>query len=138
LEIKRDSVKTSIISDDLYKTRKSIKEENKFKKIIYPLFVLIIILFVIGYVFTSYDSEMKYERIPIAVIDFINETNEPELSGLSGMLITSLEQSKRLSVLTRSRMFDILKQIEINEFERIDESLGRRICKEANFRHFFF
>ncbi|MCK5703063.1 MAG: tetratricopeptide repeat protein, partial [Cyclobacteriaceae bacterium] len=42
-----------------------------------------------------------------------------------------LEQSKRLSVLTRSRMFDILKQLEISEINRIDESLGRKICKEA-------
>ena len=74
---------------------------------------MIIIIFIIGYIFTSSDSEAEYERIPIAVIDFINETNESELNGLSGMLITALEQSKRLSVLTRSRMFDILKQLKI-------------------------
>ena len=83
------------------------------------------------YIYHS-DSEAEYERIPIAVIDFINETNETELNGLSGMLITALEQSKRLSVLTRSRMFDILKQLEISEIERIDESLGRKDMQRAN------
>ncbi len=130
--LKRDTVKDSRPSNEFYKTENTSKENNKFKKIIAPLFVLAIItLFVIGYILTTQDSENEYERIPIAVIDFINETNETELSGLSGMLITALEQSKRLSVLTRSRMFDILKQLKINEFERIDESLGRRICKEA-------
>jgi eukaryotic-like serine/threonine-protein kinase len=130
--LKRDTAKVSGISNDVYKPEKTFKEKNKLKKIIIPLFVFIIIfLSVIGYIYISHDSEKGYDRIPIAVIDFINETNETELSGLSGMLITSLEQSKRLSVLTRSRMFDILKQLKINEIERIDESLGRRICKEA-------
>ncbi len=130
--LKRDTVKVSRISKELYKTEKTFKEKNMFIKIIIPLFVLVIItLSVIGYLFTRHDSGKEDERIPIAVIDFINETNETELNGLSGMLITALEQSKRLSVLTRSRMFDILKQLKISEIERIDESLGRRICIEA-------
>ncbi len=51
------------------------------------------------------------ERIIVAVADFANETGDPELDGLSGLLITSLEQSRRLTVLTRSRMLDVLRQI---------------------------
>ncbi|MGH9858267.1 MAG: protein kinase domain-containing protein, partial [Acidobacteriota bacterium] len=43
-------------------------------------------------------------RIPVAVADFVNETGEQDLDGLSGMLITSLEQSRKLAVMTRSRM----------------------------------
>lgn len=69
--------------------------------------------------------------IPIAVADFVNETGEKELNGLSGMFITSLEQSKRLSVLTRSRMFDILKQMGKDSVETVDENLGREICRRA-------
>lgn len=72
------------------------------------------------------------ERIPIAVADFVNETKEEELNGLSGMLITSLEQSRRLSVLTRSRMFDILKRSGKENVDRIDETLGGEVCKQAN------
>ncbi|HYE66613.1 MAG TPA: protein kinase, partial [Pyrinomonadaceae bacterium] len=72
------------------------------------------------------------ERIPIAVADFVNETDEKELNGLSGMLITSLEQSRRLAVLTRPRMFDILKSLGKGETDRIDETLGREICSHAN------
>ena len=68
----------------------------------------------------------------MAVVDFINETKEEDLNGLSGMLITSLEQSRHLTVLTRSRMFDVLKQLGKNEVERIDESLVREICQHAN------
>ena len=70
-------------------------------------------------------------RISIAVVDFHNETGESELDGLSGMLITALEQSRRLSVLTRSRLFDIVGQLGQTEVDRIDESLGRMICEQA-------
>ena len=72
------------------------------------------------------------KQIPIAVIDFKNETGEAELEGLSGLLITALEQSRRLRVLTRSRMFDILRQIGQTNVARIDETLGLQICRQAN------
>jgi tetratricopeptide (TPR) repeat protein len=91
----------------------------------------IVVLIVAGY-WQLYERAESQERIPIAVVDFSNTTEEKELDGLSGMLITSLEQSRRLSVLTRSRMFDILKQIGKENVERIDETLGREICKQAN------
>jgi len=70
-------------------------------------------------------------RVPIAVIDFNNETDDASLDGLSGMLITALEQSRRLSVMTRSRMFDLLKTLDRDGVEHIDESLGQRICDAA-------
>jgi tetratricopeptide (TPR) repeat protein/tRNA A-37 threonylcarbamoyl transferase component Bud32 len=70
-------------------------------------------------------------RIPIAVIDFGNETGEEALDGLSGMLITALEQSRRLSVMTRTRMFDVLKNQGQEEVERITESIGQQICRAA-------
>jgi tetratricopeptide (TPR) repeat protein/tRNA A-37 threonylcarbamoyl transferase component Bud32 len=70
-------------------------------------------------------------RIPIAVIDFNNETDEPALDGLSGMLITALEQSRRLSVMTRTRMFDLLKVMGRDDIDRIDESLGQELCRQA-------
>ena len=72
------------------------------------------------------------ERIPVAVADFNNQTREEELDGLSGMLITSLEQSKHLSVLTRSRMYDLLKLMGKGNVNRIDEALGREISRQAN------
>lgn len=71
-------------------------------------------------------------RIQVAVVDFANETDEEDLDGLSGLLITSLERSRRLSVLTRARLFDILKQMGKGDANKIDESLGREICNRAN------
>jgi tetratricopeptide (TPR) repeat protein len=72
--------------------------------------------------------------IPIAVVDFVNETGEDELSSLSGMLTTALEQSKRISVITRSHMFDILKKLEKENVDYINETLGREIANQAGIK----
>ena len=72
------------------------------------------------------------KKIPIAIADFENKTSDASLDGLSGLLITSLEQSDYLSVLTRSRMFDILKQIGRPNAKIIDEKIGSEICANAN------
>ena len=71
-------------------------------------------------------------RIRVAAADFVNETKDEELNGLSSMLITSLDQSKRLQVLTRGRMLVILKQLGRGDAERIDEQLGREISRRAS------
>jgi len=75
------------------------------------LFSFAIVLAGIGYISFFNKTPEPTERVPIAVVDFINKTNEPELNGLSGMLITSLEQSRRLDVMSRARMFDELKKM---------------------------
>ena len=71
------------------------------------------------------------QRIPVAVADFQNGTSDPELNGLSEMLTTSLEQSKRLTVLTRSRLADLIRQTGKEVPERIDESLAREVGRLA-------
>lgn len=71
-------------------------------------------------------------RIPVAIADFLNHTGETELDALSGMMITSLEQSRKLAVMSRSRMFDVLQQIGQAEATVVDENLGREICRHAN------
>ena len=69
-------------------------------------------------------------RPVVAVADFVNKTQDQELDGLAVMLITSLEQSRHLAVLTRSRMVSLAKQMG-KEPEHIDESLGREIAARA-------
>jgi eukaryotic-like serine/threonine-protein kinase len=74
------------------------------------------------------------ERIPIAVADVMNGTSDPELNGLSGMLVTSLEQSRRLLVLTRSRLVDALRQLGREPPEVLDESLAREVGRAVGVR----
>ena len=92
---------------------------------------LLVLLVPAAYFLFSVEPK-SMERIPIVVADFNNETNEPELNGLSGLLITSLEQSKQLSVLSRARMFDILKIIDREDIKRIDETICREICRQSD------
>jgi tetratricopeptide (TPR) repeat protein len=95
-----------------------------------PAFVVVAVI--VGYLIFSGREDAAGERIPVAVADFNNQTKEEELDGLSGMLITSLEQSRHLSVLTRSRMFDVLKLMGKGNVDRIDEALGREISRQEN------
>jgi eukaryotic-like serine/threonine-protein kinase len=71
------------------------------------------------------------ERLAISVADFANETGEPDLDGLSGLVVTSLEQSRRLQVLTRARMIDVLRQLGREDAPRIDETLAREIGRRT-------
>jgi TolB-like protein len=73
-------------------------------------------------------------RISVAVADFANETRDPDLDGLSGLLITSLEQSKKLRVVTRARMIDLTRHLGREAAERIDEALAREVGRKAGVR----
>jgi eukaryotic-like serine/threonine-protein kinase len=73
-------------------------------------------------------------RIPVAVADVANVTSDPELSGLSGMLVTSLEQSRRLTVLTRSRLVDAIRQLGHEPPAVLDEPLAREVGRTLGVR----
>ncbi|NIM65444.1 MAG: protein kinase [Candidatus Latescibacteria bacterium] len=106
--------------------------KSRVSAVLIPSLLIAAVAIVAVYFLKFQPGEAEGAPIPIAVADFENETNEPELDGLSGMLITSLEQSRMLSVLTRDRMFDYLDQMDKNDVTRIDERMGREICREAN------
>jgi Tfp pilus assembly protein PilF len=69
-------------------------------------------------------------RVVVAVADVENATGDPSLDGLSGLLITALEQSRRLEVLTRARVLDVLHQAGHDQVDRVDE----RLAREASLR----
>lgn len=110
--------------------RKPARGQRRAVSIPVAALVVIVAAFVLYDLFVSKPAESDV-RIPIAVLDFDNETDEEALDGLSGMLITSLEQSRRLSVMTRTRMFDFLKIMDVQDVDRIDESLGQELCRQA-------
>jgi len=73
-------------------------------------------------------------RVVVAVADVENRTGEAPLDALTGLLVTSLEQSRRLLVLTRSRMLDLARQEGRDGVERVDEVLGRDLGRKAGAR----
>jgi hypothetical protein len=70
-------------------------------------------------------------RINIAVADAINRTGDAEFDNLSGLLISQLEQSRALSVLSHIRMADLLVQAGEPRPHVIDERLAREAGKRA-------
>ncbi len=72
--------------------------------------------------------------IVVAVADFANQTGEPNLDGMSGLLITSLEQSQRLRVLTRGRLIELMRETGKPDAPRIDESAARAVGRRAGVR----
>ena len=73
------------------------------------------------------------ERVPIAVINFTNHTGDEQFdylcAAIPNLLITNLEQSKHLSVLTWERMRDLLKILGKEDVAVVDEDLGFEICE---------
>jgi tetratricopeptide (TPR) repeat protein len=76
----------------------------------------------------------KDGRVVVAVADFANRTGEQELDDLSGLLITSLEQSRQLAVFTRVRMIDELKKLGKRGVDVVDEPLAREVGRAAGIR----
>ncbi len=73
-------------------------------------------------------------RQSIAVISFKNQTGDKAYDYLQdaipNLLITSLEQSKYLSVMTWERTRDLLKQMNRADAAFIDSDLGFEICRK--------
>ena len=70
-------------------------------------------------------------EVVVTVADFVNQTGDPELDALSGLLITSLEQSRKIKVLSRVRMVDLLIQDGEPDPRFIDERLARQVGRRA-------
>jgi eukaryotic-like serine/threonine-protein kinase len=73
-------------------------------------------------------------RVRVAVADFANETHDPELDGLSWMLVSSLAESRRLAVVTRVRMVDELRKAGRPSVPVLDEAAGRDAARALGVR----
>jgi len=113
------------------KAKPELSPHRKKSLIFGSALALLAILTGVAYFTGMFGEGETTERLTVAISDFVNETSEPELDGLSGMLITSMEQSRRLTVITRARMFDILKQNGKEDVSRIDDNLGREVARTA-------
>lgn len=73
-------------------------------------------------------------RPSVAVITFENQTGDKAYDylrkAIPNLLITSLEQSHSLSVVTWERLHDLLKQMGREDVEAIDGDLGFELCRK--------
>ncbi len=110
--------------------RKRKKKGTRFLIPILAIGILIIIVVLIRFLVFQAKA---IERVPIAVITFTNHTGDEQFDylceAIPNLLITNLEQSKHLSVLTWERMRDLLKVLGKEDVHVVDEELGFEICK---------
>jgi tetratricopeptide (TPR) repeat protein len=80
-----------------------------------------------------FEDELASAPRPIAVISFENRTGDQSYDYLRevipNLLITSLEQSKYLSVITWERMHDLLRQAGRGDVTAIDGETGFEVCR---------
>ena len=80
-----------------------------------------------------FEDVLVSEPKPIAVVSFTNQTGDHAYDYLSdaipNLLITSLEQSRYLRVMTFERMRDLLVQMGKKDVAIIDKELGFELCR---------
>jgi len=102
------------------------------KKLFIPVLV-VIALAIIGIAIWQLIPGREPVKTSVAVINFENQTGDKAYDYLQeaipNLLITSLEQSKYLQVMTWERMHDLVKQIGKHDVEIIDKDLGFELCR---------
>jgi tetratricopeptide (TPR) repeat protein len=110
------------------------KKRRSRRRVLLPAGVVVVL--VIGVLVMRsllWEEAEAARRKPIAVMTFKNLTGEESLDYLSeaipNLLITNLEQSKDLSVMTWERMHDVMKAMGKEDVKSIDEDLGFELCR---------
>jgi len=102
------------------------------RKLLIPALAVIIlaVITVIVLIFLPRKALIEHS---VAVISFENQTGERSYDYLQkaipNLLITSLEQSRNIRVVTWERMHDLLEQMGKEEVEIIDPDLGFELCR---------
>ncbi len=117
-------------------TPKEITVTLRLKKLLIPA-IVIIALVIAGVVIWRFIPRKEVVLAPkiensIAVITFKNQTGDSAYDylrvAIPDLLITSLENSGNLHVATWERLRDLLKQMDKEDVEVIDEDLGFELC----------
>jgi len=102
----------------------------------YIVSIALLLIFIVTYIFLKpvIDEEIAIaDPKPIVVISFKNQTGDATYDYLQeaipNLLITNLEQSKYVRVITWQRIQDLLKKIGKSSVNVIDQEVGFEICK---------
>lgn len=71
------------------------------------------------------------ERLEVVAADVENQAGDPALDGLTGLLATSLESSRRLRLIPRPRLFALARDARLGELTRIDAPTARELARLA-------
>jgi tetratricopeptide (TPR) repeat protein len=71
------------------------------------------------------------ERLEVVAADVENQTGDPALDGLTGLLTTSLESSRRLKLVSRPRLFALAHDAGLGELTHVDAGAARQLARLA-------
>jgi tetratricopeptide (TPR) repeat protein len=115
--------------------RKKIFESFRWKKLRIPV-IVIIGLVIAGAVIWNFIPRAGATLRSVAVLSFENLTRDNSYDylrkAIPNLLITSLEQSKHLQVMSWEKLSDFLKQKGKNETDLIDRDLGFEVCRQES------
>ncbi|NIM91163.1 MAG: protein kinase [Candidatus Aminicenantes bacterium] len=102
------------------------------KKLLIPALAVILLAVIAVVILLVLPRKAPVEH-SVAVISFENQTGERSYDYLQkaipNLLITSLEQSRNIRVVTWERMHDLLEQMGKGKVEIIDPDLGFELCR---------
>jgi eukaryotic-like serine/threonine-protein kinase len=132
LKSPNDNLSTNYSSYETPKPSKSLFNKIKFNNIWIGISSILLLGLMLWYSFfyNKTFTPNPNRSYSIAVADATNETQDPSLNSISGYFITSLEQSRRLSVLTRAHLLDILRRDGLKDSGKLDFDIVKEICKK--------
>jgi eukaryotic-like serine/threonine-protein kinase len=112
----------------------ALQKKPRWKSIGFPA-ALVILLIVAFFLLRPvlFEATLVSEPKPVAVVTFVNQTGDKTYDYLAeaipNLLITNLEQSRYLRVMTWERMHDLLNQMGKKDVAVIDKDLGFELCR---------
>jgi len=114
-------------------TSKEITVTFSKKKLLIPALAILVLAVIAVVVILFLPKDVPVEH-SVAVITFENQTGETSYDYLQkaipNLLITSLEQSRNIRVVTWERMHDLLELMGKGNVEVIDGDLGFELCRQ--------
>ena len=125
-----EGAEKALSAKDAKKPRR--KKKKRKRRFLIPIFTVAIVIIIIVLIKALVLQTTPVQPKPIAVITFKNRTGESSFDylceAIPNLLITNLEQSKYLSVMTWERMHDLLKAMGKKDVKSVDENLGFELC----------
>jgi len=109
------------------------RKKKKRKRFLIPILMMAVIIILAVLIRILVFQTKQLRKTPIAVMTFENLTGDSSFDylckAIPNLIITNLERSKHLSVMTWERMHDLLRAAGKEDVQHIDEQLAFELCE---------
>ncbi len=113
-------------------TSRELTVQLSLKKLLIPSVIAIVVIAAVLLIWQLLPKK-DTQKTSIAVISFENQTGQNSYDylrkAIPNLLITNLERSKKIDVLTWERMHDLLAQMGKPEMDLVDRDVGFELCR---------